>query len=131
MCLELGVESGGGAKHVCVWRGAVSVEMVCISAAGFSSWSRCCVWRWRGNGLLQDLRKSTVNHPQQLKLTVVLIVSCLLPPCPEGQKESSSVATGLRAIDTQTEVPGGELGMPFILPSWLLLCLSQRQGKEC
>ena len=134
------MESGGGAKRVCVcvcvcvcvWWGesAVSVEMVCISAAGFSWWFRCCVWRRRGNGLLQDLKKSTVNHPQQLKLTVVLIVSCLLPPCPEGQKESSSVAMGLRAIDTQTEVPRGELGMPLILPSWLLLCLSQRQGKE-
>lgn len=40
------------------------------------------------------------------------------------------MAMALRAIDTQTEVPGGELGMPLILPSWLLLCLSQRPGKE-
>ena len=106
------------------------MEMVCISVAGVSSWSRCCVWRRRGNGLLQDLKKSTVNHPQQFKLTVVWIVSCLLPPCPEGQKESSSAAMALTAIHTQTEAPRGELGMPLILPSWLLLCLSQRQGRE-
>ena len=76
------------------------MEMVCISVAGVSSWSRCCVWRRRGNGLLQDLKKSTVNHPQQFKLTVVWIVSCLLPPCPEGQKESSSAAMALTAIHT-------------------------------
>ena len=62
------------------------MEMVCISVAGVSSWSRCCVWRRRGNGLLQDLKKSTVNHPQQFKLTVVWIVSCLLPPWPVIQR---------------------------------------------
>ena len=56
-----------GKACVCVWvGGAVSVEMVCISVAGFSSWSRCWVWRQRGNGLLQDLRKSTVNHLSNL-----------------------------------------------------------------